>query len=163
MNAPMSRQQALNRIWKRLLLVLCFSMGLCAIFFFPYEGDGRVGVLVFLIGNIGGYVGVHRGLRDLQDAEIVELAASWWAIIVPSFVGGVLALVLYLLFLSDIFGGGLFPQFKPNEGARSGIYSLVDQKANGLTEHAKLFFWSFVAGFNQKYVVGIIESVKAKP
>ena len=159
----MSRQQALNVIWKRLLLVLCISMALCAVFFFPYKGEGRVGVLVFLIGNIGGYVSVHRGLGDLHDAEIVELAASWWAIIVPSFVGGVLALALYLLFLSDFFGGSLFPKFHPIANARPGVYSLVDQTAGGLTEYAKLFFWSFVAGFNQKYIVGIIESVKAKP
>ena len=27
----------------------------------------------------------------------------------------------------------------------------------------KTFFWSFVAGFNQKYVVDIINSVKTKP
>ena len=158
----MSRQQALNEIWKRLLLVLCLSMGICAVFFF-YGDTGRVGVLVFVIGNIGGYVSVHRGLANLNDGETVELAASWWAIIAPPFVGGVLALALYLLILSNILGGSLFPRFEPLPGARSGIFSLVDQHADGLTEYAKLFFWSFVAGFNQRYVVDIIESVKAKP
>ena len=158
----MSRQQALNEIWKRLLLVLCVSMGVCAIFFF-YGGVGRVGVLVFVIGNIGGYVSVHRGLAGLSDAEVIELAASWWAIVAPPFVGGVLALALYLLFLSDILAGDLFPRFEPDADAPKGLGSMVAQHGVELSDYAKLFFWSFVAGFNQRYVVDIIESVKTKP
>ena len=139
----MSRQQALNQIWKRLFLVLFMSMGACSVVFL-FQDVGRVGMLVFLIGNIGGYVSVHRGLGDLNDAEIVELAASWWAIIVPSFVGGVLAL-------------------HRDEPKQQGLASMTAQHAVGFADYAKLFFWSFMAGLNQKYVVNIIESVKAKP
>jgi hypothetical protein len=137
-------------------------MGVCAVFFF-YGGAGRVGVLVFLIGNIGGYVSVHRGLADLKDAEVVELVASWWSIVAPPFIGGVLALALYLLFLSNILAGDLFPRFEPDTNAPQGLESMVAHHAVALTDYAKLLFWSFVAGFNQKYVVDIIESVKTKP
>ncbi|KPJ94481.1 MAG: hypothetical protein AMJ53_05205 [Gammaproteobacteria bacterium SG8_11] len=157
----MSRQEGLNQIWKRLILVLGLSVGICLIFFY-FGGPGRVGVLVFVIGNIGGYVSVHRGLADLKDTEIIDLAASWWAIIAPPFVGGILALALYLLFLSNIVAGDLFPTFKPIEENIGGLKSLALQDGQ-LNDYAKLFFWSFVAGFNQKYVVDIIESVKAKP
>ena len=157
----MTRQQALNEIWKRLILVLCMSMVVCAVIFF-FGGTGRVGTLVFLIGNIGGYVSVHRGLASLNDTELVGLADSWFAIVVPPFVGGVLALALYLLFLSNILAGDLFPRFVPDGSGRGGLQSLVAQDGE-LNDYAKLFFWSFVAGFNQKYVVDIIESVKAKP
>jgi hypothetical protein len=157
----MSRQQALNEIWKRLMLVFCLAMGICAVMFY-FGGAGRVGTLVFLIGNIGGYVSVHRGLGALKDTEIVELSASWWAIIAPPFVGGILALALYLLFLSNILAGDLFPKFVPDGTGSHGLEQLFAQDG-GLTDYAKLPFWSFVAGFNQKYVVDIIESVKAKP
>ncbi len=161
----MSRQQALNAIWKRLMLVLCILMGICLVFFF-FGGAGRVGTLVFLIGNIGGYVSVHRSLGALRDGEVVELANSWWPMIAPPFVGGVLSLALYLLFLSDIIAGDLFPDFAPYvpESGKEirGPEHLVYQDG-GLDDYAKLFFWSFVAGFNQKYVVDIIESVKGKP
>jgi hypothetical protein len=159
----MSRQQALNEIWKRLLLVLCASMGASVAVFFFYSGAGRIGILVFLIGNIGGYVSVHRGLAELKDAEVVELVASWWAIIAPPFIGGVLALALYLLFLSNILAGDLFPRFEPFANAPQGLETLVAHRAVALADYAKLLFWSFVAGFNQKYVVDIIESVKTKP
>ena len=158
----MSRQQALNVIWKRLLFVLCASMGVCAVFFFN-DTSGRVGVLVFLIGNIGGYVGVHRGLADLNDAEIVELSGSWWSIVAPPFIGGILALAMYVLFLSNILAGDLFPRFAPDADAPKGIASMAAQHGQGMTDYAKLLFWSFVAGFNQKYVVDIINSVKGRP
>jgi len=138
-------------------------MAVCAAFFFLPGGPGRVGVLVFLIGNIGGYVSVHRGLAELSDAEIVELSASWWGIVAPPFIGGVLALALYLLFLSNILAGDLFPRFIPDKLAAKGVESLADQHAVGMADYAKLLFWSFVAGFNQKYVVDIINSVKGKP
>src|ERR1035441_3343295 len=103
----MTRQDALNTIWKRLLVVLCLSLLVCVVVLFT-AGLARVAVMVFLIGNIGGYVSVHRGLSELRDEEVIGLASSWWSIVVPSFVGGVLALAMYLLFLSNILGGDLF-------------------------------------------------------
>lgn len=174
----MTRQHALNNIWKRLLIVLCAALaGGVAVFFGEYfsEVHGHTAILVFLIGNLGSYVSVHRGLGDLKDAEVVELSSSWWAIIVPSFVGGVLALVLYFLFMSGILGGDMFPHFVQHKlvindkglnqcvEVNEGVLLLMAQSAGSMADYAKLFFWSFVAGFNQKYVVDIINSVKAKP
>jgi len=83
----MTRQEALNTIWMRLLLVLCASLAICVPVLFV-GGTVRVGLLVFLIGNIRGYVSVHRGLNDLKDEEVIGLASSWWSIVVPPFVGG---------------------------------------------------------------------------
>lgn len=48
------------------------------------------------------YVGVHRGLALLSDEKVSSLAGSWFSLIVPSFVGGILAFILYILFLSNI-------------------------------------------------------------
>lgn len=159
----MSRQQALNMIWQRLLLVLSISMVGCLIFFFASGLAGRLGVLVFLIGNIGGYVSVHRSLGTLSDTEVIELSSSWWPIIVPSFVGGVLALALYLLFLSNIVAGDLFPSFVAmDKNAEVSLEMMYQHRGVELSDYAKLLFWSFVAGFNQKYVVDIIESVKTR-
>ena len=144
------------------MLVLCGFMALCAAFFF-LANIGRVGTLVFLIGNIGGYVSVHRGLGELADADVIALSDSWWAILAPPFIGGVLALAMYLLFLANILAGDLFPRFIADADAPDGIESLVAQHADGMSAYAKLFFWSSVAGFNQRYVVDIIDSVKGKP
>jgi hypothetical protein len=82
-----TRQEALNTIWKRLLVVLCAVLAICMDVQLA-GGTARVGLLVFLIGNIGGYVSVHCGLNDLKDEEVVGLAFSWWSIVVPPFIGG---------------------------------------------------------------------------
>jgi len=157
----MTRQQALNQIWKKLLLVfLILSATTISV---AYLGkDARVPILVFLFGNIGAYVGVHRNLADLSDGELSDLAGSWLGLVIPSFVGGILALVLYLLFLSEIVGGELFPSFtndsKPT--LKENFDIILNQHAPTAADYAKLLFWSFLAGFNQKYAVDIIDSVK---
>ena len=157
----MTRQQALHKLWQRLFLVLAFLLAIAVGILF-YADTARTGVLVFLIGNIGGYVGVHRGLADLKDPEVIELSESWWAILSPSIVGGVLALVLYILFLSGIVSGDLFPRFESNPDSPQGLDSLLTQHAKDMPAYAKLLFWSFMAGFNQKYAVDIITSVRQK-
>jgi hypothetical protein len=158
----MTRQDALRLLWKRLLGMLILLLVVSSGILLSAE-TANTGLLVFLIGNVGGYVGVHRSLGELKDAEVVELAASWWSIVAPSVVGGVLALVLYMLFVSGNIAGGLFPRFSPDKAAaQDTVLSIVNQHAEGMAEYAKLFFWSFIGGFNQKYVVDIINSVKAK-
>lgn len=158
----MTRQDALNTIWKRLLVVLSASLLIFVVVLF-IRVETTVGLMVFLIGNIGGYVSVHRGLGELKDEEVIGLSSSWLSIVVPSFVGGVLALALYLLFLSNILAGDLFPKFQLGPSSPQGFKAILEQRADGVPAYGKLFFWSFVAGFNQKYVVDIINSVKTKP
>ena len=157
----MTRQQALHKLWQRLFLVLALLLGI-AVVILLYVDRGSTGVMVFLIGNIGGYTAVHRGLSELKDPEVIELSESWWAILSPSIVGGVLALVLYILFLSGIISGDLFPKFVPEDNSEKGLTSILTQRGEDMPAYAKLFFWSFIAGFNQKYAVDIIDSVRPK-
>jgi hypothetical protein len=161
----MNRQTALNIIWKRLALLLILFSAI-AIFAKNFGGALAVPSLVLLLGNMGAYVSVHRSLKNLTDQEVIGLAASWNSIVVPSLVGGVLAFVLYFLFLSEIVAGDLFPKFVPDDKVSplpQSIAMLDFQHAKDAHEYAKFFFWSFAAGFNQERAVGIIESVRSKP
>lgn len=165
----MSRQQALNEIWKRLLIVLVV-IGAVSIGAACYGGVASTPSLVFLFGNVGSYVGVHRGLTQLSDKEVSSLAGSWFGLIVPSFVGGILAFVLYILFLSntlDTIGGTVFPKFAMDanipKDALENFEKIWHQHGVEISDYAKLFLWSFAAGLNQKYAVDIIESIRAKP
>lgn len=159
----MTRQLALNQIWSRLMIIF-LALGLLSIMIAYFGAGTRVPALVFLFGNIGAYVGVHRSLATLQDSEINGLADSWLGLIVPSFVGGILAFVIYLLFLSNIISGDLFPHFTADQNApaQPSFDILAYQHADTAADYAKLMFWSFLAGFNQKYAVDIIDSIRAK-
>ena len=157
----MTRQEALRALWGRLLIVFAgiVVVGVAI----AYYGAGlRTTVFIFLAGNIGGYVAIHRSLSELSDAELKELSGSWLAMIVPSFVGGILAFVLYLLFLSNILKGELFPDFHAREDAEPGFDTLLKQYGKSMSDYAKLLVWSFIAGFNQKYVVDVIDSIRSR-
>ncbi|KRA43069.1 hypothetical protein ASD72_12360 [Pseudoxanthomonas sp. Root630] len=158
----MTRQQGLKLVWRKLLLLFIVLLGLSTIAALQ-AGPFTVPVLTFIVGNIGGYVGMHRNLSNLSDAEIEELSGSWLGLVIPSLVGGILACLLYTLFISGIISGELFPKIVPDEGlSPEGFEAIFLQHADGPSEYAKLIFWAFVAGFNQKYVVDVVESIKSR-
>ncbi len=162
----MSRQESLNIIWRKLLFILITLLTISAAISLK-PGAFTVPELVFIAGNIGGYIGIHRNLSTLSDTEVSQLSSSWLGLVVPSFVGGILACVLYLLFISGIISGGLFPVIAEDAipaGIKKSqnISTIFHHHADGAPEYAKLLFWAFVAGFNQKYVVDIIESIKSR-
>lgn len=158
----MTRQQSLTIVWRKLLLVFVLLLGLSMLVAL-HGGAFTVIVLTFIVGNIGGYVGTHRNLSALSDGEVTELSSSWLGLVVPSFVGGILACLLYMLFISGIISGELFPFIMLDEGVLpSGFEAIFHQHADGPAEYAKLVFWAFVAGFNQKYVVDVVESIRSR-
>jgi hypothetical protein len=122
----------------------------------------RVGPLVFLVGNVGGYVSAQRSLAKLKDSEVIGLASSWFGLIVPPLVGGILSLVLYILFLSKLIEGDVFPKFVVDAGAPQDFRALIGQHAESMSAYAKLFFWAFLAGYNQNYAVDLINAVRSK-
>ena len=159
----MSRQKALDQIWRRLLVIfLVLGAALACLVFFG--GNIRVPALVLLSGNVGAYVSIHRGLGALTDDEVSGLAESWYGLVVPSFIGGILAFVMYMLCLSKIIASDLFPAFVQVSAldSKSGFDIVWGQDAQNASDYAKLFFWSFVAGFNQSHVVDLIESIRSK-
>jgi hypothetical protein len=166
------RQEAISTILMHLFAVLALLLfvGVVALAISDSQTvtKGGIGVgvgagfLVFIAGNVGGYVSLQRSLNDLSDADAIAMSRKWWPIIVPPLVGGILALVLYLVFLGQLIGGDLVPKFDADlqAGAEKGISVLLEHHALQLSDYAKLLFWSFIAGFNQRYVVDIINSIK---
>ncbi|PYY82879.1 hypothetical protein DNK59_21255 [Pseudomonas sp. TKO26] len=158
----MNRQDALNILWKRLFII--FVLLLAASLVAVAMADGyTIPSVVFIVGNIGGYVGFHRQLSHLSEEEVVSLCRSWFNVLLPSFIGGILAGLLYILFISGVVQGELFPQIVSDKSCRypdNSFYVIFCQHADGYAAYGKLLFWSFVAGFNQNYVVDLIENIK---
>jgi hypothetical protein len=85
---------------------------------------------------------MHKSLGELKDDELVNLAGSWLGLVVPSFVGGILAFVLYNLFISTIVSGQLFPEFATDSGVKpaESFDMLMAQHLKAPQDYAKLFF-----------------------
>lgn len=115
---------------------------------------------VFAAGIIGGFVGLQRRLKDLSNQDLTLLANSWIYICLSPLVGGVLAVVLYVLFISGLLSGDMFPVFQRDYcGTCSGTinsFKVIFCIRGDEGDYAKMLFWSFVAGFSERFVTDII-------
>ncbi|EDM28719.1 hypothetical protein LNTAR_09119 [Lentisphaera araneosa HTCC2155] len=119
--------------------------------------------LVISCGIIGGFVSIQQRLKRMEDNELKLLSQSWPQILVIPLFGGVFAMVLYIMVLSGIVDGDLFPNFyiqKPegipdNEFLESLLWKTYPMTGE---DFGKLLFWSFAAGFSERLVPSLINS-----
>jgi hypothetical protein len=128
-----------------------------------YVGAFRVSPvvpLIFLVGQIGGYVGLQSRLRTLSEPDLKLLTTSWVYTILTPMVGGILAILLHMIFLSGLISGQMFPKFVPdaNPPDVEDLRVIFATHADGYASYAKLFVWSFVAGYSERFVVDMLGS-----
>lgn len=124
-------------------------------------------IAAFAAGIIGGFVGLQRRLKSLSDNDLVLLAHSWVYVCISPLIGGVLAVVLYVLFISTLVSGDLFPKFVP-DAVNAGFadrknFSAIFNVHGDAVDYAKMLFWSFVAGFSERFVTDIISKFENDP
>lgn len=76
---------------------------------------------------------------------------------------GILGFVAYGLFLSGLLQGELFPKFSN----LSGDYESLEKLLVGVApekniDAAKALFWSFIAGFSERFIPNILDTIVAK-
>ncbi|XOF32509.1 MAG: hypothetical protein ACL93V_10755 [Candidatus Electrothrix sp. YB6] len=132
--------------------------------------DGFLVLIVFMIGLIGGFVSIQQRLPSMTYDELKLLSNSWSSMLIISINGGIFAVVLMLMFLSGLVQGELFPdfyevKFDPDSHAalKKSIrdwfqYTLPDSSIS----MGKLLFWSFIAGFSERFVPSLIKTTTGK-
>ncbi|WP_440941237.1 hypothetical protein [Immundisolibacter sp.] len=154
-------------ISRRLLVFAVLSLLVTTALFgatYTFEGRLMISWLVFQCGIIGGFVSIQQRLRKIGDEELALLAESWATVLVIPVYGGIFALLLYALFLGGLVQGHLFPGFYvPAFGDPPTTADLVRFLTTAYPSQgadlAKLVFWSFVAGFSERFVPQIIHSI----
>jgi hypothetical protein len=114
---------------------------------------------VVAMGMIGGFISIHKRLKDLASEDLKLMTSSKLYLYLAPFVGGLFAMILYLIFLSGLLQDPVFPQFRagPDATAHAPQFSdLLDARAQDFNNYAKLLVWSFIAGFSEKFFVGLI-------
>lgn len=153
-----------NRLAKALAVLVCIFIPAAI---FTYLNKGSVifstPMACFACGVIGGFVGLQRRLKKMPDDDLQLLVKSWVYIGLSPLVGGILAVVIYVMFISGLLAGDLFPTFIADEDAE-GIKGLrVIFEVHGQPEdYAKLLFWCFIAGFSERFATDIISGFEAK-
>jgi len=165
------RQKCLQLITRKLVWLTagCLIILFVVFYFVPLEKSSRTFLagLVFVAGLIGGFVSIQQRLPTIGLKELQELSSSWLSILLIPINGGIFAVVLMLIFVSGILEGTMFPRYTHASIDRA---DLVTSFSNWVTttfpasgpDIAKLLFWSFVAGFSERFVPQIIRKTAGK-
>ena len=143
------------------LLALMIPGGLLA-----SRDDSIVGAtprMIILVGAIGGFVGLQRRIKHLPVEDLALLGDSWVYVALSPMVGGILAVMMYILFISGLLAGDLFPKFVADDGSENlqGLNRLF-LIHGAAADYAKLIFWCFLAGFSERFALDIIGQFESR-
>lgn len=156
-----TRTAMLHTVTKRLILMTATALaGVVAVFGLTLFWHQRfmISWVCFGCGLLGGFVSIQQRLKKLGDEELALLSRSWFQILLVPIYGGIFSLVLYVGLLSEIVKGPLFPHFaippftEPLPTRDDVIRFLSQTYPTSGQDVAKLLFWSFVAGFSERFV-----------
>jgi hypothetical protein len=158
------RYSRLLKVTKRLILMTLCGLLVVGGFFGATLLFGKkfmVSWACFGCGLVGGFVSIQQRLKKIPDEELELLSRSWFQILLIPVYGGVFALILYLAFLGNIVEGAMFPRFSipefsvpPSAQDMKNLFTATYPTAG--VDLAKLIFWSFIAGFSERFVPQII-------
>ncbi len=148
-NLALVRENSRRRVLKKLLY---WSLGLCLPFLavaawltgFWDLTLAAVMCLVIFFGCLGAYVSIQRRLQSTDDGGdpvigILAIHEFSSTLHFPLIAGGVFAVVLYFLLAARLVEGTIFPD-------------LTSPVPGNMVGWAKLFAWSFIAGFAERLV-----------
>ncbi len=166
------RMQLLICVSNRLLMALGMLMallipGALLTYWFGAVIVGAVPMMTLLVGALGGFVGLQKRLGQLANEDLTLLSKSWVYTFLSPLVGGILATLTYVLFISGLLTGDLFPKFVSDKlpSAVQGIEILFSIHGQA-TDYAKLIFWCFLAGYSERFATDILahfESSGSRP
>ncbi len=115
-------------------------------------------VAVLFVGFVGGFVGLQRRLKALPSEDLTLLANSWVCIALSPIAGAILGELVYVLFISRLLAGNMFPTFVPDNPSETihGLKAIFEVHCPSSSDYAKVLFWSFIAGFSEKFATNII-------
>ncbi len=120
-------------------------------------------------GVVGGFISALRRVQSVPAGidsllTIQALKNAKFYLWLSPLLGAVFAIVLLLIFLGGLVGGTVFPEFSPLKSAPIGPpgkiadwYFWANLYPTGSPDYAKLFLWSFIAGFAERLVPDILD------
>ena len=152
-----------NRLARALaILVSLFIPG--AIYFYLHRQSVVISapLVAFVCGVIGGFVGLQRRLKRMSDDDLMLLANSWVYVCLSPLVGGILAVITYILFISGLLAGDLFPKFVADPGMSAKGLDKIFAIHGEFADYGKMMFWCFIAGFSERFATDIISRFESE-
>ena len=153
-----------------ILMVTLYSVVLgVALYYFHRSGNSflAMGVSVIFWGTIGGFVSSQRRMQSIPvDGDplisVFGLANAGYYLWLSPMLGAIFAVVLTLLFISGTLQGTVFPAFQTQGTTDTFFGAIKEALPTGAVEYAKLFSWSFLAGFAERLVPDSLDRLAMK-
>ena len=133
--------------------------------------EGAPGIML-VAGIFGGVTSSLQRVYTMNRAadvvaSIQSLAASTTSILAAPFLGAIFAIVFWFLVLGKLVGGDAFPKLTISGAGADGKSILFRDFLYGKTEagvsdYAKLILWGFLAGFAERLIPDVLNSISAK-
>lgn len=137
------------------------------------QGDGPPFLLlVVLAGIIGAFFSALIRLYNVDEFSMAIITPAVTQLggrylmaysFVPPLVGAIAAVVLYLMFVAKLVEGSLFPTVKCATAACQSVKQLLnDVHPPTAPDYGKALVWAFIAGFSERLVPDMLQSLGAK-
>ena len=127
---------------------------------------------VVYAGVVGGYVSALRRVQSVRPENdslltIQGLQSSRYFLWLSPMLGAIFAVVLLLIFLGGIVSGTVFPKILSLDCPENCTFPSqlshwpfwLKLRPESSVDYAKLFLWSFIAGFAERFVPDILDRV----
>lgn len=145
------------------------------LFVFDYFNESmKVGAFFYslILGALGASISLMRRVTK-GDKEVLKQISddNFYAIMASVLYGVLMTGVGYLLFMSDMLsgdsGGGLFttnlfPNFTTPSTDASLLKQFIEMEPDGMKNTGKLLIWSFIAGYSEGFIKGILNQLEKK-
>jgi hypothetical protein len=123
-----------------------------------------IGALVFIAGSIGAVVNNYYRLSKISAGLAVTPSHTPSSVViiiqfyVSFLISGALGVVMYVLCVSNLLDGALFPDFENAANAYMGISGLLQEvRPTRNLDAAKVILWAFLAGFSERFIPNILD------
>jgi hypothetical protein len=157
-----------------LVLVFVLAVGLLGSFFIAQNWQPPVLVVVALSGMLGAFFSALTRLYRVSELPLALISETVLELkgvhlmmysLVPPIVGAIASVVIYVGFVSKLIGGGLFPEMACKSTANKCtefVQVLNDYGPKEAVDYGKVLIWAFIAGFSERLVPDMLQSIVAK-
>lgn len=165
---------------KMLLAQFASTVGLALVLFLSLWIAFKIGnsspalmPLVIGAGMLGALFSALMRLYHVDEAGVALITPTVQGLggiyvfmysLVPPVVGAIAAVVLYLVFVGKFLAGGLFPEIScvPGKECNDVLGLMQNYWPSKPEDYGKALVWSFIAGFSERLVPDILQSLVVK-
>ena len=124
-------------------------------------------LIVALSGCLGGVTNNYRRLQDPVIVDQLEAGDKYGRVlfqcVISPLIASLLATIAYVLMITGLVAGSLFPRFSGSETTYKDVYTFLNGiQPEAHIDVAKALLWAIVAGFCETFVPNYLDKLASR-